>query len=51
MGASQYAFDEGDMTGQVFVNLTAPNEGIECDITVTLAPTNGSKTGILSNSF
>ncbi len=45
MTASQYMCGELSSTCETMVQLFAPEEGIDCDVIVTLAPTNGSKAG------
>ncbi len=45
MTASQYMCGEMSSTCQTMVQLFAPEEGIDCDVIVTLASTNGSKAG------
>ncbi len=45
MTASQYMCGEMSSTCETMVQLFAPEEGIDCEVIVTLAPTNGSKAG------
>ena len=45
MADEQYTCAETTMSCSVFVELSAPEDGIACDVIVFLAPMNGSKAG------